>query len=249
MSHATPRQAVFLVGGKGSRLGDAVRDLPKPLLPVAGRPFLDHLLDRAVAAGCTDLLLLTGQLGELVAERYDDRAWAGARVRCRQEATPLGTGGAVRAALDALEESFLLFNGDSLLTVDLARLAAALTETVEMALAVVRVDDGGRYGTVQVDNGRAIRFAEKSADAGPGLINGGVYAVRRRAVARLPEGPSSLEHDLLTPLAAAGRLAACPADGPFIDIGTPDDLARADAVVSAIAPLIPTPSAGKGAAQ
>ncbi|MFY7778387.1 MAG: nucleotidyltransferase family protein [Elstera sp.] len=223
-------QAVLLVGGRGTRLGALTADTPKPLLPVAGRPFLSHLVERLAAQGFRELLLLTGYLAPEFEAFRADWAGRGVTVTCRVEADPAGTGGALHLALPDLAPEFLLLNGDSLFAIDLAEFAAPpLPPGVDGRLALRAMPVADRYGTVQLDQGRIVGFQPRTPGAGPGLINGGVYRLRRDAVALPNPLPCSLEADIFPKLAAAGRLEGRVFDGYFLDIGIPADFARAQA--------------------
>src|SRR5262245_60915692 len=226
------KQAVVLAGGLGTRLGAATRHTPKPLLEVGGVPFLDHVLWNVTRHGIRRILLLTGHLALTFEARYGDGRAHGIHVEYAGEPAPRGTGGALALAVDHLDERFLLLNGDTLFDLNYLDLATRLDEGALAAVALRRVDDIARYGAARVRRGRVEAFAEK-ADGGPGAINGGVYAMRRAAVERLPAGLSSLERGLLPGLAAEGRLAGAVYDGFFVDIGVPETLAAARASVAA----------------
>ncbi len=226
-------QAVFLVGGRGTRLGDLTKTTPKPLLTVAGRPFLDHLLDRAARAGADEILLVAGYLGSTVQARYHGTSWAGVPIRVLIEANPAGTAGALRIAAPHLADAFLLANGDSLFELPLRAFMTEPSAGAPLArLALRRVPDVGRYGTVELSaDGRITAFVEKSG-AGPGLVNGGVYRIDRRLVGRIPpSGSCSLERDVFPRLVTERLIEGGVFDGFFIDIGVPDDLARADTLL------------------
>lgn len=222
-----PTQCILLVGGRGSRLGALTDDLPKPLMPVAGRPFLDHLLDRLAAYPFREILLLAGYKGERIVETYAGRRVGGACVDVLIEPAPLGTAGGLAAAAHRLETRFFLLNGDSLFDVDLSRLAAAGENGGWLScLALRRVAETGRAGTVDLDGGRIAAFHERGP-GGPGLINGGVYLMDRAIAARIGAPPCSMERDVFPALAAEGALRGVVLDGYFIDIGIPADLERA----------------------
>lgn len=218
------RQAVFLVGGLGTRLKARTLVTPKPLLDVAGHPFLDTLLDEASRYGFTDLLLLAGHFGEQVMARYDGKDWRGAHVRVLREPEPLGTGGALRFALPHLAPAFLMANGDSFFDINLRALASDVPEGG--AVMTLREASGDRYGRVIFDGGRVRSFhAPEEGTAGP--INGGVYAINRAVVQAIAPGKVSLEADIFPRLAAAGCLNGRLFDRYFIDIGVPEDFERA----------------------
>lgn len=222
------RQAVVLVGGKGTRLGDATRDTPKPLLPIVGDiRFLDYLIDDIARHGIEEILLLAGHLGEQVEERYDGRIRRGARIVVVREPAPAGTAGALSLIRDRVDEVFLMSNGDSHFDVNYLALSAALAPEDIGVLALRRVEDAGRYGRVSVDGCRITGFHEKDQGvSGGGLISGGVYVLRREVLDLIEIAPCSIETDIFPLLAAQGRLAGLARDGFFLDIGLPETLAE-----------------------
>lgn len=230
-------QALILCGGLGTRLGDLTATTPKPMLPVAGRPFLDHLIQETARYGITRIILLAGRFGEQIVAAYDGRELYGARIEALVEPTPLGTGGALRFARDRLDAEFLLMNGDSWIEADLVtfarrwRMAKVAAPELAAQMLLQTVADAGRYGSVTLTGDRVSAFLEKSPErAGkPGLINAGVYLLTRELVDALPAGMAcSLEADVLPPLVSAGRVTAVPAPSGsyFIDIGIPETYAR-----------------------
>jgi NDP-sugar pyrophosphorylase family protein len=233
MTTAAPAlPAVLLAGGLGTRLGALTAQRPKPLVEVAGRPFLDWLLTYLSRSGVRDVQLLVGYLGEQIAEFVGDgRRW-GLRASCSIEATALGTGGALTQALALLPEAFLLVYADSYLPIDYAALSRAFAAADADAMMVVYRDVGGVTGVdpnVAIDGGRVTEYA-KGSRGRQTHIDAGVVAIRRRALARLRPGRSAVETDLYPALAAAGRLAAYPTTQRFYDVGTPArlrDLERA----------------------
>lgn len=229
--------AVVLAGGLGTRLGDLARDVPKPMLPVAGVPFLDHVVWNLRRHGITDVVFSIGHLAEVVRDHVGDGSALGIRARYAVEDSPLGTGGAVALAAEQLsDDAFLVLNGDTLFDLNYLDLALALdAEDAPRPLAAMAlrpVPDAGRYGSVELAAGRVRAFAEKSAQ-GAGLVNGGVYVLRRELLERLPSGPSSLERDLFPALAAEGALVGRAYDGFFVDIGIPESLSGAQRSVAA----------------
>jgi D,D-heptose 1,7-bisphosphate phosphatase len=228
------RQAVFLVGGKGTRLGALAAQTPKPLLEIApGLRFLDVVLEEAARHGFDDIVLLAGHLGTQVQAAYDGRTIRGAKVRVVVEPSPLGTGGALHFARDLLATLFVLGNGDSLFDVNWRSLAAALPDDADARLALRQVEDAARYGAVTLSGDRIVRFEEKRLDlSGPRLINGGLYLLRRSLVDGIT-GPCSIERDVFQALASQGRLLGRAFTGYFLDIGLPDTLAQAQREISA----------------
>ena len=222
------RQAVVLVGGKGSRLGDLTRDTPKPLLEItSGLRFLDVVLEEIARRGFTDIVLLAGHLGDQVEVAYHHSHFYSASVRVIREPEPQGTGGALRFAAAELDPWFLMLNGDSLFDINYRELARLPRPGVLGRLALRGVPDPGRYGAVTIEAGRVTHFHEKDPDLkGPALINGGVYLLSRDVLG-LIDGPCSIEQDIFPRLAQQGALEAQVFEGYFLDIGLLDTYAQA----------------------
>ncbi len=226
------RQAVILVGGKGTRLGELARETPKPLMSINGdKVFLDLLIENVARQGFDRILLLAGHFGEQIKARYDDRRVGEARLSVAIEPEPRGTGGALTWSRDRLDDRFLLLNGDTYFDMSYRGLEAALNRAPQAgaAIALRDVPDAARYGSVQLDGALIRSFQEKSVSETPraGLVNGGVYLMRRTAIDALPAGQSSLETDLFPRLCARNALIGLPRVGYFIDIGLPDTLSQA----------------------
>ena len=234
MTSATVRQCAILAGGLGTRLGALTAHTPKPILPVGGRPFLAWLLGELLRFGVEEAVLLTGHLAPQVEDTVREAAARlprPIRLVFSVEPSPAGTGGALHWARENLAERFFLLNGDSLFDANLARLladAAADGPEVVGRMMLRRHPDAGRYGVVDTAGDRITAFRERSVSSGPGTINAGVSLFDRRVLDEVtPE--CSLERDVLPRLAARGALRGTVADGYFIDIGVPDDFARAQA--------------------
>jgi D,D-heptose 1,7-bisphosphate phosphatase len=223
------KQAVILAGGLGTRLGAKTASLPKPMMDIAGRPYLDYLVRNLVRQGIEEILLSVGHLHEAIVDFFGDGAVHGLSIRYVTEDEPLGTGGALRNCLPHLAERFFVLNGDTLFDVNLAALETASDRNV---MALRSVPDMSRYGGVKVHEGTVTRFVEKG-ESGPGHINGGVLCLNRSVVEWLPAGRSSLESDLLPALVAKGSLAAFTSDAFFLDIGLPETLEQAQEAIPA----------------
>ncbi|MCA1529377.1 MULTISPECIES: HAD-IIIA family hydrolase [Bradyrhizobium] len=221
------RQAVILVGGLGTRLGERTRLVPKPLLEVGGRPFLDYLLDELTRyPTIEEIVLLAGHRADVVVDSYHGKRWRGASVTVVCEPAPCGTGGALKHAGGALQDRFFLLNGDSWFDfnlLDLALRAQSSSAIVHMALK--RDQAGDRYGRVLLESNRVRSFL--AAGAQPfGPINTGVYCVDRAILLYIDGMPCSLEQQVFPKLVAERRLTADLYDGFFIDIGIPTDFER-----------------------
>lgn len=216
-------EAIILAGGLGTRLRSVVSEVPKCMAPVDGRPFLQYMLEWLSRYDVSHVVLSVGYLKEVIFSFIDSRAWP-FEISYAVEDEPLGTGGGIRLALTKCrEDRVIVLNGDTFFDVDLD--ALSFSAPVTLALKPMRNFD--RYGAVDWDGELVTGFHEKAACA-EGLINGGVYALVRSQLdfAFYPKR-FSFEKDLLEPLAAAHLVAGQVQDGYFIDIGIPEDYARA----------------------
>ena len=222
------RQALLLIGGKGTRLGAQTASTPKPLIEIApGLRFLDVLLEQFARHAFVDIILLAGHLGEQAEALYQGRRVGEACVSVVREPAPAGTGGALSYAADRLDPWFAMANGDSLFDINLRALAAGPLSGFVGRLALRTVPSAARYGAVDVEGDRIAAFHEKSPGHGAaGLINAGVYLLSRAVLERV-RIPSSLEHDIFPELAQAGLLRGQRFDGFFLDMGLPETLAQA----------------------
>jgi D,D-heptose 1,7-bisphosphate phosphatase len=221
-------QAVILGGGKGTRLGALAQGLPKPLVPVGGRPFIHYLITALRRHGFTDIVLLVGPYRDSYANLLGDGSRLAVKATFVPEEPPADTAGALVLARPFLTERFLLLNGDSFFDFNLLDLAARESPDAWLVwLALRTVPDVGRYGAVLLEGTRVTAFGEKIA-SGPGLINAGVYWLKREVLDEIGPPPISMERDLLPRLIAHRLVNGTVYDGRFIDIGTPEDLARAD---------------------
>ncbi len=221
-------EAIILAGGLGTRLRSQLKQLPKSMAPVGGRPFLEILMDQLVAAGCKRAVLSVGYLRDIIIAAFSDN-YRGIPLSYSMEDEPLGTGGAIRLALrQATEASVLVLNGDTYLNADY-RAAFACHAAVGgvMTMAVTPVGDTARYGGVVVEGDRITGFVEKGR-TGPGWINAGAYVLSKDFPWRegLPE-QFSFENDIIVPQLSELRPAAFRCRGYFLDIGVPEDLERA----------------------
>lgn len=224
-------EAVILAGGFGTRLKAVVSDVPKPMAPVNGSPFLHYLMEYIAAAGITRVVLSTGYMAEKVRAHFG-HTYCGMQIAYCEEKTPLGTGGGIRLALEHCHTNHVLvLNGDSFFAVPLEEYFEAHNESEAVAsLALRPVEDGSRYGTISLEGSRVTAFREKSADiTGPALINGGVYVLNRAYyLGATPAGAAfSIEYDFFAKQATEAHLHGFVSSGYFIDIGIPEDYARA----------------------
>lgn len=223
-------QAVILAGGEGTRLRPLTDTTPKPMLPIANRPFLEHQIRWMSSYGVGEALLLTGYLARAFVP-FAGRAAAdlGVALRVEEEKVPLGTAGAVRRVLDRLEGTTLVFNGDVLTDLDLAALLAVHRDrNAALTIALHPVEDAGAYGLVALrEDGRVRKFVEKPppevARRG-GAINAGTYVMEPRVLAGVPAGKTwSFERQVFPSLVEGGEVVCgLVSDSYWIDIGTPE---------------------------
>lgn len=224
-------EAIVLAGGFGTRLRQVVADVPKPMAPIAGRPFLEILLGSLARKGFSRVVLSLGFMAEKISDHFGAR-FAGMDLAYVVEDAPLGTGGAIRLALDACtQDHVFVFNGDTYLDLEVQSLEQQWQAKRHQIVVGRQVSDTSRYGRLVVDGGRITCFAEKGI-AGHGLINAGCYVLAADALARFPlNQPFSIETDYLVPEVTSGTVEVFVTEGMFIDIGIPEDYARAQTLL------------------
>jgi D,D-heptose 1,7-bisphosphate phosphatase len=229
------RQCAILVGGRGTRLGKFTQQLPKPLLPVGGCAFLDYIVAQVSRRGFDRFICLAGYQADAV------RNWAQAarrpdvRIDCVVEPKPMGTAGALVAAADLLDDEFLLLNGDSYFDIDLGDFVAWQPAGPWVGSVAVRsMADTGRYGVVRLSGDVISTFADRPASGCSGLINGGIYRLKRQVLDFVGSVPCSIEKDVFPMLAARGLLRGRPYDGFFLDIGTTQAYEAAQTLLPAV---------------
>ncbi|WP_300177857.1 HAD-IIIA family hydrolase [Bradyrhizobium sp.] len=222
------KQAVVLVGGLGTRLGERTRLVPKPLLEVAGRPFLDYVLDEISRyPAIQEILLLACHRAGQIVDRYEGKRWRNAAISVISEPAQLGTGGALKHAAAQLDQQFILLNGDSFFDFNLLDMVAShATGSCMARIALKRDQAGDRYGRVLLEQDVIKAFLPAGARTN-GPINSGVYRIDREVLHMIGDVPCSLEQSVFPRLAANAKMRASLYDGFFIDIGIPDDFERA----------------------
>ena len=228
-------QAVILAGGRATRLGDAARSTPKALLPVAGRPFLAWQIERLVAGGYRDLLVLTGHLGDSIASFLGDGSGFGVHARTLADGPELlGTAGALRQALDALDEDFLVTYGDSYLPFDYSAPLGDLRAHPNALGTMSVFPNAGRWdaSNTLVGGELVLRYEKGSTDPSLDHIDYGAIALRRSVVAGIPAGVSWGLDRVQADLALRGALRAYVAPKRFYEIGSPEGLAELDRLLS-----------------
>ena len=225
--------AVILAGGFGRRIRHLLPDLPKPMAPVNGKPFLEWVVCYLAAQKIRHVILSTGHLADSIAGHFQTQPVTGVKVICVPETKPLGTAGGFLNAIQGVAErpeGWLVLNGDSLAPAPLAEMFQSLDNPDwDGAILGVPVANASRFGTIsQNASGELTGFNEKKP--GAGVINAGVYLFRASAIGSFPDGtPLSFETDVFPALIAGNvRLKVCVTDAPFLDIGTPESLPLAE---------------------
>lgn len=224
-------EAIVLAGGFGTRLRSVVPDLPKPMAPVGGKPFLELLLQYYASQRFERILLSVHFMAEVIEAYFGDR-YLGMELVYVRDAVPLGTGGAVRKAMAESREDFVfVFNGDTLIDIDTQRMLGLWSVERAPVLVGRMVDDVSRYGALTVEDGKVVAFREKQF-SGRGLINAGCYLLPTNLLNEFAVGHAfSFESDFLKPRITEISCSFFQAHGRFIDIGIPEDYVKAQSLV------------------
>jgi NDP-sugar pyrophosphorylase family protein len=228
----------ILAGGLATRLGALAADRPKALIEVCGAPFIDHQLALVRAQGITDVVLCVGRHGEMMEAHVGDGSRYGVRVAYSHDgAAPLGTGGALRAALPLLGERFFVEYGDTYLRAPLVRVSAAFVASEKAALMTVfRNDNQLEPSNVHFESGQVRAYDKHARSSAMRHIDFGLLAFTRSAILAGPAtGPYDLA-ELLQALLARGELAGFEVAERFYEIGTPQSLADTERLLRAILP-------------
>ena len=223
---------LILAGGRGTRISQLFPDLPKPVVPVAGKPFLVWILEQLSKADFTKVVISGGYLFDVLRCEIEPHVPRNMGVVWVNERKPLGTGGGVIHAVcesGLNPKNWLVMNGDSYLAGEWVQIMKE-SNPVEACIVARKVGDTGRYGRLEAKQGELVAFLEKQG-GGEGLINAGIYLLPSIWLNGVMEqGVLSIENDLIPRWLAEGhKIRIQEVDAPFLDIGTPDDYARADA--------------------
>lgn len=231
--------AIILAGGLGTRLRETVPDLPKPMAPINGRPFLEHQLDYWIGQGVKRFVLSVGYRHKVIVDHFG-ATYRGIPLDYAIESSPLGTGGGLLLAAERLfgEAAFLLLNGDTYFEVELAALRGFHeSKKADWTFALLRAAEVGRYMGMDIAADGRITSLKSGAGKPGGLANGGVYLMNPEAL-RIggwkPGDKVSLEDDILPAAFESGRrFYGFECNGTFIDIGVPEDYSRAPGLLAA----------------
>jgi len=230
-------KVVILAGGPGVRIREVSDNLPKVMLPVDGKPFLEYIVSNLTAQGLRNIILSVGYKSQIIEDYFRCGSWLGANIEYSREERPLGTGGALIKALDLIpDSSFLAMNGDSYFDVVFSRLIQF--HKIKRALCTIYLinqKDKKRYGSVFLDgNSKITEFKEKvvESDNQKHYISAGIYCLEKAIFADYPPDKYiSVEETIFPRLASAGRMYGIIGKETFIDIGIPDAYYSAEQIL------------------
>ena len=218
-------KAIILAGGMGTRLKGVIKDIPKPMAPVGGKPLLEYLFLQLKRWEITDVILSVGYKREVIKSYFGNGHQFGINICYVEENQPLGTGGALKKAISLNDDPrFIVMNGDSFFDINLSDLIMYHTSKpsiTTMCLAFVK--DNGRYGSVEINNDGMIVAFQKEGTNSPGFINGGIYLINHDIISYIPEGQISFEGHVLPLIKKDNLLYGKIFDNFFLDIGIPKD--------------------------
>ncbi|MBI4021179.1 MAG: nucleotidyltransferase family protein [Candidatus Aenigmarchaeota archaeon] len=220
-------KAVILCGGLGTRLRPITYEIPKVLIPVQGKPVLEHLIDLLKREGVDDIVLSVGHLRDRIRAHCGNGSRLGVRISYLEEASPLGTGGPLRL-LDPPREPFIVSNGDELKDIDLREMLALHQQTNALAtIALTQVENPTVYGVARLEGQLIREFVEKPLHPPSNLANAGLYILDPAVIDLVPNGFAMLEKDVFPQIARQGRLAGYPFTGQWFDTGSFERYERA----------------------
>ncbi|AWM38628.1 D-glycero-alpha-D-manno-heptose 1-phosphate guanylyltransferase [Gemmata obscuriglobus] len=232
MNDLASTPVLILAGGKATRLGDIAKAVPKALVPLAGRPFLDHQFADLHAQGIREVVMCVGHFAEQIRDYVGGGERFGLRVRYSEDgAKPLGTGGAVRRALPLIPDQCFVLYGDSLLDVSYAAVLGALPPAALAVMTVFRNENSYDTSNVVFQNGRLLRYSKRDRTPAMTHIDYGLSLLRRGAVERIPEHEPSDLAELYTGLVDRGEMVGLEVTERFYEIGSPAGLQEAEAFV------------------
>lgn len=227
-------EAIVLAGGFGTRLREVIDNVPKPMAPIRGRPFLEILLSSLAQKGFSRVVLSIGYMATVISDHFGN-TFKGMEIAYAIEDTPLGTGGALRLALEACaQERVFVFNGDTYLDLEVEQLSLHWNMNQKLIVVGRCVPDTFRYGRLILEGNQISAFAEKGIK-GKGLINAGCYVVSKNLLDGFPVNKAfSFEEDFLMNETCRSRIDVFVTNGRFIDIGIPEDYWLAQTLLSGL---------------
>lgn len=217
-----PKKALILAGGRGTRLSPITHEIPKPLIPVQGKPLLEHTFDLLKKFGITDVIISVGYKKEKIKEQIGNGKAFGVNVTYVEEEEPLGTAGPVKLAAPYLTESFIVANADELKNIEIKDMYRFHKANKAVAtIALTTVEDPSKYGVVILRGNKITEFLEKPKGESPSnLINAGFYIMEPEIIKYIPSGHAMFETDVFPKLVKDGKLYGYSFGGQWFDTGT-----------------------------
>ena len=223
--------AIILVGGEATRLRPLTLTMPKALIPLQGRPILEHVLDLFKEHNVTNVVLSIGYKKEQIRQYFGDGKRFGLSISYVEEPEPLGTAGFVHLLRQPIGETCVVCNGDELKDIDIPAMLSAHRQSGALGtIALLKVDDPSPYGVARLDGTKILEFVEKPKreEAPSHYVNAGFYLLEPEVFTAIPKGRVMFEYDVFPRLAAAGKLHGFFFTGRWYDTGTPERLSRAE---------------------
>ncbi|MCD6590342.1 MAG: nucleotidyltransferase family protein, partial [Candidatus Aenigmarchaeota archaeon] len=216
------KTAIILCGGKGTRLRPITYEIPKPLVPVHGKPIIEHIFDLFRKYGIIDIILSVGYLKDRIIKEVDNWSRLGINITVVEEDKPLGTAGPLRLAKDKLKKTFIVSNGDELKDVNILEMYEVHKKNKALGtVALTTVSDPSQYGVVKLEGNKIVEFVEKPEKGkfSSNLINAGLCILEPKIIDLIPDGFCSLERDIFPKLVEQGKLYGFPFSGQWFDTG------------------------------
>jgi len=230
------KEAIVLAGGLGSRLQNVLPGIPKCMAPVNGKPFLTYVLDYLIDQEINKVILSVGYRNDQIVN-YFGANYKNLSIEYAIENEPLGTGGAIKLALDyCTQNDVIVLNGDTYFIPGLKEIEEIHFQTkANITIAVKEMSETGRYGLILTDkDGRITDFWEKDPNTESGWINGGIYLINRRVFDSITEQKFSLENDVFKKSCSKFKMQAYQTDSFFLDMGIPEDYINAQTLIPAL---------------
>ncbi len=223
------KKAVILAGGRGTRMRPFTYEMPKPMIPLQGKPLVQHIIELLRKYDIRDITLSIGYMGDKIIQYFGNGANFGVDISYVSEDEELGTAGCLNLMKESLDETFVMFNGDILANIKMRDFISFHRDNNALAtIALTPVHDPSRFGVANLRGNRILEFIEKPKEAvNSKLINAGVYVLEPEVLEYIPEGRSMMETDVFPKLAEKGKLFGYPFDGQWFDTGTHEAYERA----------------------
>ena len=216
------KTVLILAGGHGTRLRPITYEIPKPLVPVHGRPILEHQLELLKKYDVRNIILSIGYMSDKIKEHFGNGSKFGVKITYIEEKTPMGTGGAVKLAESMLNETFAVLNVDTLMKPDIAHIHDFhKKEGTPVTILLDTQRSPEALGVVKMKGNRIVSFDEKPKEFVTSLVNSGLYILEPTVFSHIPKNkPCSLEKDVFPKLVNKGHISGFVHDGPVYDVGT-----------------------------